>query len=119
MNSKQAADKLVKAVASAKKELPAEVQTAVNDVLATVKGPGWWKAPFFTDGRFSKTAMFATLANVLVLVAYVLSWFQGSTFGPWTVPAFDTGAAAAILAIVNGTYVGNKFATKVDGGDGA
>jgi hypothetical protein len=106
------ADKLTEVVHNAD-ELPEAVEGAINDVLAHVGDPvPWYKAPFFKNGRFSKTATFATIANVLVLVAYVLSWFAGSQivfgdWGTWTIPVFDTGAAAAILAIVNGTYVVN------------
>ena len=110
-------DKLITVVNKAD-ELPSEVEGAMNDLLASIEQQdvAWYKAPFFKNGEFSKTAMFATLANVLVLVAYVLSWFAGAqiTFdgwGTWTVPAFDTGAAAAILAIVNGTYIGNSMVT--------
>ena len=101
------ADKLIEIVHNAD-ELPEEVEGAIQDVLEHVGDPvPWYKAPFFKNGRFSKTATFATIANVLVLAAYVLSLFAGTEIGGWTVPTFDTGAAAAILAIVNGTYVLN------------
>jgi len=71
------------------------------------------KAFFMKNGNFSKTATFATLGNTLVLVAYVLSWFSGTTLvlgtvGTVTLPAFDVGAAAALLGILNGTYLGNN-----------
>lgn len=69
-----------------------------------------WKAFFAKNGKFSKTATFATIANVMVLGAYALSLVRGAEVFGWTIPEFDAVAAAAILAIVNGTYVGNKFA---------
>lgn len=105
-------DKLIDVVQNAD-ELPEEVEGAINDVLAHADAPvPWYKAPFFKNGKFSKTAAFATIANLMVLMAYFLSWFQGSEvslgLGTWTLPAFDTGAAAALLAIVNGTYVVNN-----------
>jgi len=96
--------------------VPEVVVGAVNDVLAGAKTP-WYKALVYKNGEFSKTALFATLANVLVLIAYVLSWFQGTEVGTWTLPAFDTGAAAAILAIVNGTYIGNRLASAKENGN--
>jgi len=101
--------------------VPEVVVGAVNDVLAAAKTP-WYKALVYKNGEFSKTALFATLANILVLIAYVLSWFQGANvdlgIGTWTLPAFDTGAAAAILAIVNGTYIGNRLASAKENGNG-
>ena len=116
-------DKLITIVNKAD-ELPSEVEGAMNDLLASIEKQdvAWYKAPFFKNGEFSKTALFATLANVLVLTAYVLSWFQGTNvdlgIGTWTLPAFDTGAAAAILAIVNGTYIGNRLASAKENGNG-
>jgi hypothetical protein len=117
-------DKLI-AVVDRADELPAEVQGAMNDLLASIgkRDVPWYKAPFFKNGEFSKTALFATLANMLVLIAYVLSWFAGAqltigSLGTWTIPPFDTGAAAAILAIVNGTYIGNRLAAGKENGNG-
>lgn len=100
-------DKLME-VAQNADELPEEVEGAINEVLAHADAPvPWYKAPFFRNGQFSKTAMFVTIANVLVLAAYVLSLFKGTQLGGWTVPEFDVPASAALLAIVNGTYVLN------------
>lgn len=103
-------------------DVPEAVVGAVNDLLAGARRP-WYKALVYKNGEFSKTALFATLANVLVLIAYVLSWFAGAQFtigslGTWTIPPFDTGAAAAILAIVNGTYIGNRLASTKEQGNG-
>lgn len=72
------------------------------------------KALFFKDGKFSKTATFAVLGNVLVLGNYaLLSWFAGAavdlSWVKFTVPAFDVSAAAAILGLLNGSYLGNNF----------
>lgn len=72
------------------------------------------KAFFFKDGKFSKTATFAVLGNVLVLGNYaLLSWFAGAavdlSWVKFTVPAFDVSAAAAILGLLNGSYLGNNF----------
>lgn len=69
---------------------------------------------FHKDGQFSKTATFATLANLLVLTAYVLSWGAGSSlsFGDAVninFPEFNAGAAVALLGIINGTYIGNNL----------
>lgn len=68
---------------------------------------------FHKNGVFSKTAFFFTLGNGAVLIAYVLSWLSGSTIslgdvGTIVIPAFDVGAAAALIGIVNGTYLGNN-----------
>lgn len=109
-------DKLVDIV-DRQDELPEDVESAINDLLSAVdddtKVPAW-KAPFYKDGKFSKTAAFTTVANVIVLLAYFIqSFFTGSTldlgFFTWTIPAFDVAAAAAILAVCNGTYVGNNL----------
>jgi len=95
-------------------DLPEPVESAINELMTAVDGDkiAWWKRPFFKDGEFSKTAMFATIANFLVLFSFVLGWFQGTELGPWTVPAFDTSAAVALMAIANGTYVANNQVKK-------
>ena len=115
-------DELIKSIDAQGEELPEEVEGAINDLLANIDendaSVPWYKAPFFKNGHFSKTATFATIANVLVLAAYVLSLFKGTALGPWTVPAFDTEAAAALLLIVNGTYVANRLAANREHGDG-
>lgn len=72
------------------------------------------KAFFMKDGQFSKTATFATIGTSLVLISYVLSWFAGSTLtfgdiGTITLPEFNSGAAVALLGILNGTYLGNNL----------
>lgn len=82
-----------------------------GDGVPDVKG---LKAFFYKDGHFSKTATFAVLANVLVLVNYALmSWFAGAqvttSWLSFTVPTFQAADAAAILAILNGTYLGNNM----------
>lgn len=69
---------------------------------------------FYKNGQFSKTATFATLGTFLVLNAYVLSWFAGTTLtfgsvGTVTLPEFNSGAAVALLGILNGTYLGNNL----------
>lgn len=75
------------------------------------------KALFYKDGHFSKTATFAVIANVIVLVNYALmSWLAGAEITtPWLkfhVPAFNAADAAAILAILNGAYLGNNYLKK-------
>lgn len=87
-----------------------QAQEVEKHVAQAAKGV---KAFFMKDGEFSKTASFATLANMLVLVAYVLSWFAGSEITFFTgqqlmIPAFDEGAALSLLGILNGTYLGNN-----------
>jgi hypothetical protein len=72
------------------------------------------KAFFMKDGKFSKTATFASVGTFLVLNAYVMSWFAGSTITLFdgavgmVLPAFDASAAVALLAILNGAYLGNN-----------
>jgi len=73
------------------------------------------------NGKFSKTATFASAANSLVLFAYVLSWGAGATvaFGAafsFTIPAFDTSAAIGLLTVINGTYIGNNVIKAKNGG---
>lgn len=68
----------------------------------------------YRNGQFSKTAMFTSAANILVMASYVLSWGAGATVTlddafSFTVPAFDTSAAISLLTIVNGTYLGNNY----------
>ena len=70
---------------------------------------GFW----YKNGQFSKTATFASLCNIIVLATYVVqSWFVGAEVDlhlfKFTVPAFNIEDAAAILAILNGTYLGNN-----------
>ena len=72
------------------------------------------KALFFKDGKFSKTATFAVIGNILVLANYALmSWLAGAhvtlSWLDFTIPAFSSGDAAAILGVLNGTYLGNNY----------
>lgn len=65
------------------------------------------------DGKFSKTASFASAGTFLVLCAYVMSWFAGTSLtlgdlGTIVFPQFDSGAAVALLSILNGTYLANN-----------
>jgi hypothetical protein len=81
-----------------------------GDVVPDIRGV---KAFFYKDGHFSKTATFAVLGDVLVLTNYaLLSWFAGTVVDlSWiklTIPAFDVGAAAAILGLLNGAYLTNN-----------
>jgi hypothetical protein len=82
-----------------------------GDGVPDVKGI---KALFFKDGKFSKTATFAVLGNILVLLNYALmSWLAGAhvtlSWIEFTIPAFSSGDAAAILGVLNGTYLGNNY----------
>lgn len=82
-----------------------------GDGLPDVKG---LKALFFKDGKFSKTATFAVIGNILVLANYALmSWLAGAhvtlSWLDFTIPAFSSGDAAAILGVLNGTYLGNNY----------
>ena len=103
-------DELLKAVDTQSEDLPEEVEGAINDLLVNIDendaSVPWYKAPF------------ATVANVLVLAAYVLSLFKGTVIGPWTVPEFDATAAFAIMGIANGTYVVNRLASAKENGGG-
>lgn len=72
------------------------------------------KALFYKDGKLSKTAVFAVLCNTVVLVTYTLqAWLVGATVNlgwlTFNVPSFNVEAAAALMAILNGAYVGNNF----------
>lgn len=82
-----------------------------GDGVPDVKGV---KAFFHSNGRFSKTAVFAVIGNVIVLCNYLLmSWLVGAAvdlgFLKFTVPAFDETAAATILGLLNGTYLGRTL----------
>ena len=82
-----------------------------GDGVPDVKG---LKALFFKDGKFSKTATFAVIGNILVLANYALmSWLAGAhvtlSWLDFTIPAFSSGDAAAILGVLNGTYLGNNY----------
>ena len=111
-------DKLADIVHNAD-DVPDDVVGAINDVLADAGDPvPWYQAPFCKNGRFSKTATFATVVNVLVIASYVLGWSKGTELGPWTVPAFDVTASAAIMALANGTYVANRLASGRENGNG-
>jgi hypothetical protein len=68
------------------------------------------KAFFQHNGEFSKTAVFAVVGNVLVLGTYAIqTWIGGASFDlgfiKGAIPTFQPGDAAAILSIVNATYV--------------
>ena len=81
------------------------------------------KAFFHKNGQFSKTATFATVANVLVLTNYFcMSWLTGAevdlSFIKFTVPAFDAASAGMILGLLNGTYLGNNMLKKQAGPKG-
>jgi hypothetical protein len=77
------------------------------------------KSFLMKDGEFSKTATFASVTNTLVLLAYVMSWFAGSSLGVEGVgvlmlPQFDVSAAIALLTVMNGTYLGNNMIKSKD-----
>lgn len=111
-------DKLV-AIVDKVDELPEEVQGAINDVLDEMQRgqvPSW-KQFFYKNGEFSKTATFHTVSWAMVLGLYfVQELFKGAIVSiggwQWTVGAFDATAAAAILAIASGTYLGNNVLKK-------
>jgi hypothetical protein len=115
-------DELLKTIEAQGEELPEDVEGAINDLLVNLDendaSVPWYKAPFCKHGKFSKTATFVTLANVLVITSFILGWFQGTVLGPWTVPAFDVGAGGGLLLIVNGTYVANRLASARENGGG-
>ncbi len=85
--------------------------TELGDKMA--KERNGWKAFFYKNGSFSKTATFATVANILVLGSFVLGFFAGMEVNffdlEWIVPEFNDKAAWSILAITNGTYIGNNM----------
>lgn len=108
-------DKLIEVVQNAD-EIPEDIEGAINDVLAHADGiVPWYKALFFKNGQFSKTATFATIINVLVIASFVLGWFKGTELGPWTIPAFDVTAGAAMLALANGSYLANNHIKTKEG----
>ena len=109
-------DKLVDLVHNAD-EMPDEVAGAINDVLAHADDPvPWYKALFFKNGKFSKTAMFASIVNLLVIVSFVLGWFKGTQVGPWVIPAFDATAGFALMAMADGAYLINNQIKAKNGG---
>ena len=85
-------------------EMTAEEITKKIQIMKEIP---WFKAPFFKDGTFSKTATFSTAANVITLVWFGLSMFKGLPINP-----IDTMTVAAVLGIANGTYVGNNMVKK-------
>jgi len=94
--------------------MTASSEVVKKDKTAEISVRAGIKAFFFHDGRFSKTATFATLGDTLVLFAYVLSWAAGTEIhlgdvATFKLPAFDAGAAVALLSILNGTYVANNL----------
>ena len=95
-------------------EVPDEVTKAADDIRSDISKTTkvGWRAFFYKDGQFSKTATFVTMANSLILLSFVLSFFQGNVINlglfEWSVPGFDAGAAAAVGSIFNLTYVGNN-----------
>lgn len=124
-------DKMAATVSKLKDNLSEDEQKTLDHILASgvdlskeadsdgdgepdIKG---LKALFYKNGHFSKTATFAVIANVLVLVNYaLLTWLAGAEITTsWlslTIPSFDAADAAAILAILNGAYVGNNMLKK-------
>ena len=101
------------AVVSANETPPAVIDavTELGDKLA--KERHGLKAFFYKDGSFSKTATFATVANILFLGSFVLGFFAGMEVDlmdmQWIVPEFNDKAGWGLLAIVNGTYIGNNM----------
>lgn len=89
------------------------IASSLTPAVSASKPANKWAAK---DGKFSKTAAFATAGNVVVLGTYALqSWLAGSSFNiagiSGVVPAFDMAAATAILSILNGSYL---FGRKID-----
>jgi hypothetical protein len=83
-----------------------------------------FKGLFFKGGKFSKTAFFASLANIAILVTYVVqSWFAGSsvdfTVVQFVIPQFDAANAGTILALLNGTYLGNNMLKSKESSEGS
>jgi hypothetical protein len=69
---------------------------------------------FMQDGQFTKTGASAVLGNFVVLFIYfVTSLFSGVVIHlgaqAWTIPSFDVVAAAGMLALLNGTYLGGNM----------
>jgi len=89
-----------------------EVATGLLAAAADRQTTPWWKAPFFKHGKFSKTATFATAANVITLGWYALSMFAGQELEVMglsiTIQKLDPALAAAVMGLANGTYLGNN-----------
>jgi hypothetical protein len=64
---------------------------------------------FYKDGQFSKTALFLSLATIILLLMWPFQClFVGVTlFGWWTIPPFSTEAAASVITILSGLYLVN------------
>lgn len=75
------------------------------------------KAWFFKDGKFSKTAAFATIGNFAVLFTWFFQvWFGGVTIDTnhihYTIPNFNDESAMIIMGFLNGAYLGNNLIKK-------
>jgi hypothetical protein len=77
------------------------IKSAVNSFV---------RAFFFKNNSLSKTAVFLTIATAIILGLYTFTGlFAGATLlGWWVVPAFDSGAACALLTVLSGVYVASN-----------
>lgn len=96
-------------------ELPAPVEAAINDLASAVEAKPnvpWWKAPFFKNGQFSKTATFVTLAYAITLGWYAASMFADQQldlgFIRFSIKTLDPALATAVLSISTTGYVANN-----------
>lgn len=104
-------DKLVDALETVS-DLPPDVEGALNDLLSSADDDPpttpWWKAPFFKDGEFSKTATFATLGNAVTVAWFAASAFAGSELGGLVLQKLDVALAMGVAGVLNGTYLVNN-----------
>jgi len=68
-----------------------------------------YEAFCYKHGQLSKTAIFLSLATLILLFLWVFqSLFAGVTFlGWWIVPAFSSGAAASVMGVLASLYLVN------------
>jgi CHASE2 domain-containing sensor protein len=64
---------------------------------------------FKKNGQYSKTAIFLSLATIILLILWpIQSLCVGLVIYGWTIPAFNSGSAGAVMTILSTLYVVNK-----------
>lgn len=112
--SEQRLGNLVELMTDAK--VPKAVKDAVENLAeafdADNTGPPWWKAWTYKDGKFSKTAMWVGIANVITLGWFALSIFAGAEldlgFTKLVIQRLDPGLALGVAGALNAAYIANN-----------
>ena len=72
------------------------------------------------NGEVSKTAIFLSIATILLLILWPFqSLFAGTEFGWWTIPDFNAAAAATVLGSLAALYTVNHGWVNKPGGPSA